>query len=243
MSNHNGAGTNHNPAATTGDGPEATAVAAVAGLAREVEGLRRAVAELKDLPRRVDELTAMFARLSTATAAKVSDAGTLTPSWLAMPTDTSEAAAVLGDLLDWMRRVYLRYTDAALSLPECWMWHPDVIEELLWLRYAWRHAYEDEEDTRPHLPGDWHDRQRPGVVRRIKTTAGTCSLDNHLPDGSRHTPAPAVPLAQAYEQLVDWWTHHRDDPAPAPTADHLATAASARPKSRRSRRAEVNPDA
>ena len=195
------------------DATAATA-AAVAGLAREVEGLRRAVDELAGLPRRMDELAGLFARLSAATAAKGAVAAAGTPSWLDLPSAGGDVVAVLKDLLGWLETIYLRYADAAQSLPECWLWHPDVIEELLWLRHAWQHAYEDE-DAPPHLPGDWHDRQRPGVVRRIKATAGTCSLDNHLPGGARHHGAPVVPLAEAYEQIAALV-----DPPPRRTGTH-----------------------
>ena len=44
-------------------------------------------------------------------------------------------------LAGWVAGIYLRYLDAAQSLPECWLWHPEVVEELLWLHTAWLHAY------------------------------------------------------------------------------------------------------
>ncbi|MEQ4205782.1 hypothetical protein [Actinopolymorpha sp. B9G3] len=226
------------------DQPEDTA-AAVAGLAREVEGLSRAVKELQGLPRRMDELSEMFARLSTAAAAAAAQGASPsvgTPSWLALPAGGSDAEMVLKDLLGWMEQVYLRYADAASSLPECWMWHPDVVEELVWLQHAWLYAYTDAEQFRPHLPGDWHDRQRPGVVRRIKASAGTCSLDNHLPAGTHHHDAVRPPVGEALEQIAAWWAMRRGEAAPAPTPEQLATAAASRSKTRRSRQREVDPD-
>ncbi|MGH3489276.1 MAG: hypothetical protein ACRDP8_15380 [Actinopolymorphaceae bacterium] len=224
------------------DQPENTA-AAVAGLAREVEGLSRAVKKLQDLPRRMDELSEMFARLSTAAAAAAQTSPSEgTPSWLTLPAGGPDAEMVLTDLLGWMEQVYLRYADAAASLPECWLWHPDVVEELVWLHHAWQYAYTDAEQFRPHLPGDWHDRQRPGVVRRIKASAGTCSLDNHLPGGTRHHNAVRPPVGEAHEQIAAWWAMRRGEAPPAPTHEQLATAAVSRPKTRRSRQREVDPD-
>ena len=58
--------------------------------------------------------------------------------------------------------MFLRYPDGVAVLPECWLWHPDVVEELLWLMHAWRAAYEGR-GASVQLAGDWHDRQRPGV--------------------------------------------------------------------------------
>jgi hypothetical protein len=120
--------------------------------------------------------------------------------------------------------VYLRYPDAAQGLPDCWLWHPDVVEELLWLMHAWLAAYRDDKAT-VSLAGDWHDRYRPGVVRRITTTTGRCSLENHQPrDGQPPPGAPVVPVAGAAEQIATWWATTRTDPPPEPDEWHLATA-------------------
>jgi hypothetical protein len=66
------------------------------------------------------------------------------------------------------------------------------------------------------------------VVRRIKATAGTCSLENHQPAGERHTGAAAVPLAEAHELIAAWWATDRDTGAPTPAPEHLAAAAARR---------------
>ncbi len=49
-----------------------------------------------------------------------------------------------GTLGPWVSGVYLRYSDAVNAFPDCWMWHPDVVEELLWLHRAWLSAYDPE---------------------------------------------------------------------------------------------------
>jgi hypothetical protein len=209
--------------------------AALAGLAREVEALRRSLGDLDSLPKRVEELAELVAQLGETTAARTrKPPAEGTPSWLALPDSTNsmgatgevgvagEAAALLEDLVAWLDQIYLRYTDAAAGLPECWLWHPDVIEELLWLRHAWRAAYEDP-DAGPNLAGDWHDRQRPGVVRRIKAAAGACSLESHLPGGDHHHPANTAPLTEALALIADGWQTHRDETPPLPREHHIDT--------------------
>jgi hypothetical protein len=151
------------------------------------------------------------------------------PSWLDHPADpgrpaeTSRAARDASELLErltgWVGGVYLRYADAR-QLPECWLWHPDVVEELIWLHAAWLAAYSDEAPA--SAVGDWHDRHRPGVVRRVKQYAGICSLEAHLPGGECHTTAPTAPVAEAAPVIGAWWAVARDQPAPAPSEEQLA---------------------
>lgn len=207
---------------------------AVAGLAREVEAMRRAmrqVATAAELARLAEVVT----ELSETTAAITGAAGRgprpdPVPSWLVLPAELADASAVLRDLRLWLGDVYLRYADAARGLPECWLWHPEVVEELVWLMYAWLAAYRDEASVR--AAGDWHDRLRPGVVRRITHYAGTCSLELHL--SGRATGAPAVPVADAVDAIAAWWTQGRGQPGPEPTTDQMITAAA---NARRARQA------
>jgi hypothetical protein len=118
--------------------------------------------------------------------------------------------------------VYLRYSDAVSGFPDCWMWHPDVVEELLWLHRAWLAAYS------PGAPGsavgDWHDRQRPGVAARIRAYAGMCSLEAHQPGQDRATPAPVTPTADAVEAIAGWWATSRERLGPTPTEEQIAAA-------------------
>ena len=67
------------------------------------------------------------------------------PSWLCAPADSGNVRALLTDLTRWLDDIYLRYADAARTLPECWLWHPEVVEELTWLMYAWLAAYQADE--------------------------------------------------------------------------------------------------
>jgi hypothetical protein len=210
---------------------------AVAGLAREVEAMRRA---MRQVPTTADlaRLATTVAELSETTAALQSAGGRRpepdpVPSWLTLPHDLHSARAVLADLTCWLRDVYLRYADAARDFPECWVWHPDIVEELVWLMYAWLAAYRDDRDDGASVRavGDWHDRLRPGVVRRIHSYAKACSLENHLPGRPRATGAPHVPVLDgdpaAAAAITTWWTQHRDRPGPTPTHDQMTTAAAA----------------
>src|SRR6266498_1003929 len=127
----------------------------LAGLAGEVEKLYRDMRELRGLSRRVDDLAASLAQMAeTVITARQPDAGAPTPCWLDHDADpgrdaaTSRAARdaeqLLGTLGPWVGAVYLRYSDAVSAFPDCWMWHPDVVEELLWLHRAWLSAYDPE---------------------------------------------------------------------------------------------------
>src|SRR3954451_23117735 len=125
-----------------GGSREASAVDGVAGLAREVDTLRRALDHLRDhlsdLPGRVDDLTKLATDLTNAVAALTARrTAAPSPSWLLLPGDPDLARQVLDELVGWLGIVYLRYPDGADHLPECWAWHPDVVEELLWLMHAW----------------------------------------------------------------------------------------------------------
>jgi hypothetical protein len=219
-------------------GPDYATAAAVAGLAREVEALRRGVAQLAGLPRRVQEVADLVARLAeqvSASGLPAEDQGTVT--WLDLPQQHPqpdyttpaevEAEVQLARLVSWMGDVYLRYGDAVKGLPGCWLWHPDVVEELCWLRQAWLAAYTDPE-AKVSAAGDWHDRQRPGVVRRIQAYAGVCSIEQHTDGGDRHAYPVLVPLAEAATTISTWWATRRAGLPPVPTPEQVSAGMPAR---------------
>jgi hypothetical protein len=93
-----------------------------------------------------------------------------------------------------------------------------VVEELLWLEHAWLGAYQGRAAS-VGLAADWHDRQRPAVVRRIRQTAGSCSRERHQTRPGWNPPtssAPTVPGADALALIAGWWGSDRDHPAPEP---------------------------
>jgi hypothetical protein len=204
------------------DGDEFARVEALAGLAREVDGLRRGMEALVGTPTRVDDLARTVAQLADAVSAVPARPGpTVAPSWLAAPTDFEALAALLDELCRWLHAVFLRYPDGAAVLPECWLWHPDVVEELLWLMHSWRAAYEGR-GASVQLAGDWHDRQRPGVVRRLKTSVASCSRERHQTRpawNSAPLGATPVPGADAATSIAWWWAAARDDAPPEPAAE------------------------
>lgn len=212
------------------DGAERPATAAsVARLAREVEALRDLLEPLDGLDERVIDLANTVTDLTNALAAQGRRGNSTGPvSWLDLPDgadgteplDTEDVARLLGELVVWVERIYLRYADATRSFPECWLWHPDVLEELTWLRHAWTCAYRTE-GAAAALAWDWHDRYRPGAVRRIRELAGRCSLDNHT---RRRDPAPTATGVGGLGQLAAWWATARHSAPPPPSAEVIEAA-------------------
>jgi hypothetical protein len=205
----------------------------VAGLARELEQLYRDVRELLGLTGRVDDLAVTLAQLAeTVTTGKQERPDEPAPCWIDHHADpgrdpaasraTRDAAGLLDKLAPWVGAVYLRYSDAVSGFPDCWMWHPEVVEELLWLHRAWLAAYSP--CATGTAVGDWHDRQRPGVVARIRAYAGMCSLEAHQPGQDRATPAPATPTLDALAAIAGWWATSRELPGPTPTEEQIAAA-------------------
>ena len=216
---------------------------AVAGLAREVEALQRRLDILDRLAGRVDELAVLVSRLAENVTVPEPSADVNPPadSWLDFPTEidradvaTDDAEHLLTALATWVGRVYLRYGDAIKAFPDCWLWHPEIVEELLWLHRAWSAAYS--EQAAPAAVGDWHERQRPGVLRRIREYAGVCSLEAHLPGGDLHSRPREVPVVDAIAPVTRWWVTGRAEPGPVPTHEQLSRAELAARNAARSRR-------
>jgi hypothetical protein len=205
-----------------GTSPPPSLADSVIALARQLERLQSKVEryDIDGLRADVRGITTTVAGIAEELAQLLAPSGgdDPAPSWLwpAEPMSPDDAASVLAQLVRWARRVYVRYSDGAL--PECWLWHPDVIEELMWLRAAWQAAYLGPMASAQRA-ADWHDRQRPGVVRRVRASAGSCSLREHF-----DPPAPAVvPVADAALAIAAWWA----DPAvpmPTPTGEQIRDA-------------------
>jgi hypothetical protein len=209
------------------EGEDCPAAVSQAAMARNLEALAHQVAELAPLSKTVDELVATVAQLAQvalgAEAGKDGRPSKVAPSWLDAEAG-GKGQLIAQDILDrltpWVGGVYLRYSDA--KLPDCWLWHPDVVEELICLHAAWLAAYDP--DVAPTAASDWHERQRPGVLARVKTYAGFCSLEAHLPGKERHRPAPDTPTEDAVPAVAAWWATRREEPGPEPTAEQIAAA-------------------
>lgn len=141
-------------------------------------------------------------------------------SWL-LADRPDQALTDLAELIAWMHQVYVCYPDAAIG--PCWMWHPHVVEELWWLSQAHREAYDPEAGSWLRV-GDWHDRQRPGVARRIRELLAKCDLSLHLPDRKPGQPLPAVPMAGYGADIAEAWAAQRGRPEPTRAQIEEATA-------------------
>jgi hypothetical protein len=210
--------------ATPGAAPGADAQ--VRALSRATERTARKVTELDrhvrqiaaDLLRLTD---AVFARDGASPPAADEDDPPAGPppvrSWLLAPgdgdVDPGQVVADLAELVGWLERVYLRYPDAALA--PCWLWHPHVIEELWWLRRAHADAY-DRDDGSWLRVGDWHDRQRPAVARRVRDALGKCDLSLHAPGKPQGQKAAVAPLAGHAARIADAWLSRATRPEPTP---------------------------
>jgi hypothetical protein len=215
------------PASPNGRTPPPTQPDALAALARQVDRLQQAITAA-DVPALREDVRALdvtvagvaeqVAELVETGAGKERPA----PSWLwpAAVDDPALAVSVaeqlLAGLVEWLSRVYVQFDDA--RLPDCWLWHPAVVEELVWLWKAWRGAYRGSAAT-VQRAGDWHDRQRPGVVRRIRDAAGSCSLREHLQPSAE----PTVPIADAVSAVAAWRAVP-GQPAPVPTDEQVRAA-------------------
>ncbi|MQA63399.1 MAG: hypothetical protein GEU86_18355 [Actinophytocola sp.] len=198
--------------------PDSTA--AVSGLAREVEGLRRRIDDLASMPRKLRELARVVQSLADEVKASRPPIGTGQDagcrSWLAAPVGPDAVRRVLDELVEWVTTVFLRYADARKGLPECWLWHPDIVEELLWLMQAWQTAYAAETAS-AFQAADWHDRYRPGVVRRLPQLARNCSLEQHAQSAGDEQP---LMDEATRERIAQWWGGSDPrGPAPIPPAD------------------------
>ena len=189
--------------------PPAESDSRVEGLARVVERFTRRV---KDLDGLLGELAEDVASLA-ARAADVSpaDGDQVAPlSWL-LVEDPDVAVSAMQDLVEWLGRVFLRYGDS--ELPACWLWHPGVVEELMWLRRAHSAAFSGKGPTEQRV-GDWHDRQRPGVVRRLKDEFGKCHLGLHV--AGKAQVSREVPFAGIAELHAEQWAMSKTPPQPSP---------------------------
>jgi hypothetical protein len=142
------------------------------------------------------------------------------------PTLDGAPEAAVVDLLDWLAEVYLAYDGSTLA--PCWPWHPGVVEELAVLRGIHRVIYAEPDWLRL---GDWHDRYRPGVVRRVAAALGGCDIGRHvdtLIPGTR-----TVPLGDALGPIYTARANKAPIPAPSDAQVVLAKALSSRTKSTR----------
>ena len=197
---------------------------AVMRLGRDIDRLARrvdAVSRQADgVTPRLDEIAEQVTTLVEAIDLLSGPKGVQPPvtSWLDLsPEEEAEARSRLLDLAGWLSYVYLRYADAAL--PSCWAFHPDVVEQLWWLRQLYDCSYHRRGASWAKV-ADWQQRFRPFVVRWITETHGNCELGRHDPvRGDVPGPtAPEVPLSAHLDEVARCWTDRREPPIPSPQA-------------------------
>ena len=134
-------------------------------------------------------------------------------SWL-QEDDEEGARLTLGDLAGWVGQIWIQYPDG--QLPECWLYHPPIIEELVAQMGAHRACFRKGGTWQAFAT--WHDR-RPGVAARIRSYAPSCTLDLHQP-GEPFDPAvvPTVPRLQDISVVASQWISTGTSPYPSPTS-------------------------
>lgn len=186
---------------------------AVMGLARQVERVQRAQAAQEQMLRNLAADVARLARTARPDPPL---------SWLLAGAqagdDMAGLAAILNDLVTWVRDVYLFYPDARLA--PCWLWHPGAVEELLWLRQYHREAYHPLGRSAAKA-AEFHERFLPGVIKRLGKSLDGCDLTLHQPGQKHHRPHPiTAPLADYRHRIAtEWATQQIPDPAPAELND------------------------
>lgn len=199
------------------------------GLGRQVERLARQVvktdAQVRSLAAGLQRLTDRVASRTSPTtpggaASEQPEQTEELTSWLTT-SDFPEATAMVDALTPWLTAVYLRFPDS--DLPTCWALHPHVVEELWWLRNAWCDAYAGLKPSWQKV-GDWHDRQRPGVVKRLGGgDSGTrCNLGKHA---TNPEPEPTTPMPDLLPHVLHAWCSTGRARWPlSPSPEHVALA-------------------
>lgn len=191
-----------------------------AALARDEERTRRRLDALESLVRKLgDKLTTvadqLTAREPTPGGAATAGAERGCRSWL-QGGDPERAAADLAELAGWVERVYLAFPDS--SLPSCWIWHPDAVEELWWLYQSHIDAYHPVTGSWMRV-GDWHDRQRPRVVWRFHKSVAQCAPARHRQDYRSPLRRRTRPAEDSINVVAAWMTDGRPATAPLPPDD------------------------
>jgi hypothetical protein len=143
------------------------------------------------------------------------------PANLLMPDDPEQVLLAMRELKTWLRAVYVRYEGSGDSpapvLSDCWAWHTAAVVELWTLYRMWLAAYQGPKAS-DQLVADWHDRYRPGTVRRVNAALTGCRPSKHA-DRMRYRP-PGVHGTEMLPELAGWMVvgQHGQASPPEPTA-------------------------
>ena len=129
-------------------------------------------------------------------------------NWRCMPAPVAQVAmSALTEWVDWLRHRY----PVARTLPPCWRRHPELIEELSALHWAWRAAFHGDE-ARPSAPADFHGHYLPGVLDRVRRWGVHCG-DVHDPRAEGVYGPPGRPSTASLDDGTGAPDSCRQDPA------------------------------
>lgn len=175
----------------------------------EVEALREQVATLSGV---VAEFGGMLRGLSEDIVRFTArDDPSAVRSWI-VNNDTELGRLMLADLEDWLAAVWVYFPGS--KLPNCWAYHPYVVEEL-WSVMNLHRACFRKGGTWQNL-ADWLKTYRPAAAERIQKEVGSCELTEHQP-GADLDPVDWASVPEAdLSEVADYWTGHRRAPYPSP---------------------------
>lgn len=192
-------------------------------IGRELDRISRWVQKAGDEKAWSDELKQMWKATRECfeglAALAVASGPAPSRAWLLQVGEEPEALVErLADLVDWLDKVFVRYPGT--ELPTCWLWHPWIVEELLWLRSYHAQAYGSGQNSGPAAQGVWHDQSLPRLLDRLRKYP--CDLSKHIPGAQAARDPVAAPLAGHVHAVVEEWT--TTGLPPAPTEEQLEDA-------------------
>lgn len=130
-------------------------------------------------------------------------------------TDEESARLLLEDVAAWAGQVWVQYPDG--RLPECWLYHPPIVEELVAVMGAHRACFRKGGTWGQFA--DWHHRLRPAAAERIRKYAPSCAPSVHQPGEKFDAAAvPVVPRTEDISSVAAHWITTGTAPYPTPTS-------------------------
>lgn len=199
--------------------------ASMTGVLDELAELRAALTgrvdatdtQVSQLQASVTELAEHVAELQHA-GDEEGPAPPVAPCWIDL--DPDQTAAAWRELAGWVDNVLaVRYPHTVQAVPPCWPAHPAVVEELSWLHQAWAAAFRHP-DRRLRQAADFHDRDLPGVLARVREQTTDCRglagvvLTHQRPESRTETTDPKhLDDARRADVAAAWGRKKQEDQA------------------------------
>ena len=184
----------------------------------EVDG--RPLGPLPSLRSDVDDVRGQLHALAEQVSTVLSSADTppRLPSWTDMTAEQAREAWTR--LIDWMQHVlFVRYPPATEVLRDCWFAHPELVENLSWLRVSWALAYRNPKAS-IGTAAEWHTRWLPAVLQRAREVLKPCYIqhvdDIRVPPERYGGFGPA--LSDHIRADLARRAHHVESPCPSPSS-------------------------